>query len=306
MRLTRIICFGLVPCLWLLLPLSASAAPIGWIIDSTQSSLKLSIPDQPVVIDGFNATVRVRNQNSSQNNAWNVGNTAALSGVLNTDYTFNSIEFLAGSSISFLNSGSYRPNPVAYSLPLNPNGIASGGVFTNTTSAAAVYAGRLRTTTLLVTNDAFVFSLYNMVMGLQSGTLPMSGGFFDGDFAANSIAATIGDGRFAVDTTGITIIPDEIGAFGNVGGTNATPLGSIEYSGLVGTLTLPINFSFPFALTDDVALTAQFTGQIVAHYIPEPSTLVLSGLAIAVLGSLAWRRSLLARRSRLLMLGQQR
>lgn len=306
MRLTRIICFGLVPCLWLLLPLSASAAPIGWIIDSTQSSLKLSIPDQPVVIDGFNATVRVRNQNSSQNNAWNVGNTAALSGVLNTDYTFNSIEFLAGSSISFLNSGSYRPNPAAYSLPLNPDGIASGGVFTNTTSAAAVYAGRLRTTTLLVTNDAFVFSLYNMVMGLQSGTLPMSGGFFDGDFAANSIAATIGDGRFAVDTTGITIIPDEIGAFGNVGGTNATPLGSIEYSGLVGTLTLPINFSFPFALTDDVALTAQFTGQIVAHYIPEPSTLVLSGLAIAVLGSLAWRRSLLARRSRLLMLGQQR
>lgn len=284
---------GLVGVLFLAATQQLAAAPLGWIIDSSLSKVTLAIPDQAVIVDGISATLRVRNQSSANNgnNVWNVGNSAALSGMLWTETSlgpFGSIEFLPSTSLTMaLDSGLYRPNPAAYSAPLAPDGTASGGTFGNTSTAPAEFGARLRATTLLGTLDANYFSLDDTWWSFDSGSLPLTGLPGSQSFAANSVSALMG-GKMALDTVGVTSTPDEIFNFSGVGGTNTALTGTIEASGLALELTLPLNF--PITLDFEGALVqANVTGTLVAYHIPEPATVTLAAAALVTL-PLVWRR----------------
>lgn len=267
-----------------------AAAPLGWIIDPSQSKVTLSIPDQSVVIEGINATLRVRNQSSANNgnNVWNVGNSARLSGMLWTDYSFNSLEILPSSSATLaLNSGAYRPNPAAYSAPLQMDGTASGGTFTNTSTAQAEFGARLRATVLSQTQDANYFSLDDTWWSFDSPVLPLTNQLGMQTFAANTTSAQMG-GKMALDTVGVTSTPDEIFNFSGLGGTNTASTGTIDPNGLVLQLTLPLNFPISFYF-EDAIVQGNVTGTLVAHHIPEPTTMMLAAAGLMAL-PLAWQR----------------
>lgn len=280
---------------------SAHAALVTWNIDSTQSSLSLKINDTPFVVDGLgNVTLRVRNQATNQNNAWNTGNTAKIGGTIDTNYVDgSSIEFLPGqSNVVGVNSGNYRPNPAAYTGDTNPDpNLAEGGSFSNTTTSPAVFGARVRvsyTVLITLTSDAAFINFYNVNYELASGVLGLSG--TTSPFT-NSTTVGIQSSLLAVDGLAILgnqVVDDQILGVSNATAANSGANGQItDLGGQLRQLTVPIFLNLVIPLDDTYNLTAQATGQIVATAeipIPEPSALAMAGTGLVGLMFAAKRK----------------
>jgi hypothetical protein len=283
---------------------SAHAALVTWNIDSTQSSLSLKIGDTAFNVDGIgNITIRVRNQATNQNNAWNTGNTAKVGGTIDTNYVDGtSIEFLANQpNIVGVNSGNYRPNPASYTGDTNPDPtLAEGGSFSDTSTQAAVFGARVRASIASLfglTVDAAFINFFNVNYELASGVLGLSG--TNSNFT-NSTTVGILDSRLAVDgltVVGQTVIDDQIAQVDNATAANSGALGTLtDLGGQLRKITIPVllNLVIPLDDTNTYVLNAQATGQIVATaevQIPEPSTFAMAGLGVVGL-MLAARRKL--------------
>lgn len=280
---------------------TARAALVTWNIDSAQSKLSLKISDTPFAVDGIgNITIRVRNQATNQNNAWNTGNTAAVGGTISTNYVDgSSIEFLANQlNVVGVNSGNYRPNPAAYTGDTNPDPIlAEGGSFSNTSTAAAVFGARVRASVANLfgaTFDAAFINFFNVNYELSSAPLTITGASFP-----NATTIGIKSSFLAVDgltVLGQTVIDDQIAAVNNATAANSGAAGIVaNLGGLNRQITIPILLNLVIPLDDagTYILNAQATGTIVATAeipIPEPSTLAMAGIGMVGLMAVARRR----------------
>lgn len=281
---------------------SAHAALVSWNVDSTQSSLSLKISDTNYNVSGIgNVTLRVRNQNTSQNSAWNTGNTAKIGGTLDTNYVDGtSIQFLPNqANLTGVNSGNYRPNPAVYTGgTINGDGTASGGAFSNTTSAAAVFGARVRVSALggLVNADGAFINFYNVFYELASGVLGLSG---TNSAFTNATTVGIQSSLLAVDGQTVLsqqVVDDQIAKVANATATNSGAAGTLtDLGGQLRQITIPINLNLVIPLDDTgtYVLTAVATGQIVATAeipVPEPSTFAMAGMGLASMLYVARRK----------------
>ncbi len=273
----------------------AFAVSVSWDVESTQSSFKLAIPDQPVTLGTLSATMRLRNQNNA---TWTT-NTAPVDGFLATDVGsgITSVQFLGGSStLSGVNTGSYRPNPAAYNTA-STDANNTAGQFQNTSAAPAVYAARVNAQVSIITVNAGYISFTNVSYDLASAVLAVTGT----SFVSNTTTIGLADSTINFDSvsSGTTAIGDTIGNTGPINAVNsgggagsivACPIvtGSCLYGGVnLYKLTIPINLPVSVSLSG-VNLNGTATGSIVGYatIVPEPATLLataagLVGLAIA-------------------------
>jgi hypothetical protein len=276
------------------LPGLAGAVPMTWDIDQAASSLTLNVPDQNVTLEG--TTVQIRLRNATSTTTWNQGRTAAVDGTLSTDYVDGvSIQFLAGQHNAFgLTSGSFRPNPAAFN-PLNTNADNPNGQFTDTTTAPAVYAARVRGAALggLVQFDIGFVSFLDVFYDISSLVLPIN---LSGNFAGNALtmgvdSATIAFDGLVVSLIGSQPVADSPGAvFGPYLGTNTLAGATVTSPNPIGDpllrrLSIPVDLPLSLVL-EGVPLSASATGTIVAYgYVPlpEPATLALLGGGLVAL-----------------------
>ena len=248
---------------------------VTWTIDQSQSSLSLAVPDQDVTFGTTTANVKIRNQIGGNSGPWNVGNTAPISGSISTNYVDDaSIEFLANqANILGVNSGSYQPDPALYTGGVvNPDGTASGGSFSGTGTAPAVFGARVRATVVFTLDAAFA-SFYNVSYDTLSGVLPIA----SGNFAANSMDVGIKHALIAADGISIPLIgqpiADAISSIDAVMSPNGAAGGTITHTGaLARRLTLPISLNLSVPIDEDPThnLIATATGTIVADATLEP------------------------------------
>jgi len=291
---------GLTVCLGCLLP--AQAALISsWDIDSSVSYIRLTIPDQSFVLEGYTATARIRNTDTS---AWtdsgNGKRMAYYDGTIATNYDFHSLEFLNGQhEIRAIEGGSFRPDPAQY----DPNDLGNGQHYTGTAAKPAAYAGLIRGTMTLTFNAGY-FAFRDMLLDVDSGTIPMPN---FGSFSGNTTQIGIQQVQAALDGLLISIlgntmwVPDYLDYVDTAGVTGTNTLGgSVLDLGVTSDpghegehkykLTLSVNVPVQFYL-EPVYLNMTAAGQFVgyAYYVPEPTTLLLCGGG-AVLTILARRR----------------
>jgi hypothetical protein len=267
---------------------------VSWSIDSSQSQLRLAIPDQVLDLGDLNVTVRMRNQTGGST-SWNVGNVASVAGTLLTDYVDGpspTIQFLpstVGQTVG-VDSGSYRPNLANYTGgTVEPNGSATGGLFSSTASAPAVYGGLMRATVAIVTSDFAYLSFSDLSYSASSGALNVDP--VTGQFDASQTAFGILNGLMGVDLASTTLpvtFPDSIIQLGPFSVPNTLSMGLISTPAdnpQMRKLTLPI--LVPFYIEDgDAPISAILTGSIVATaLVPEPSSVAL--LACGAM-SLVW------------------
>lgn len=277
----------------------ASADLVNWDINPTQSSFKLSIPDQAVTIGTLSATMRLRNQNNA---TWST-NTAPVDGLLATDVGagISSIQFLGGqSALTGVNTGNYRPNPAAYSTAVT-DATNSAGTFTNTSSAAAVYAARVNASVSILTINIGMISFSNVSYDLNSAVLPVTGT----SFLSNTTTLGLADSQINFDSVSASTsgIGDTIGNTGpitavNTGGAAGSVIacpvlsGSCLQAGVnIYRITVPINLPVAVSLSG-VNLNGTATGSLVGYaFIPEPATFALLAAGVAGLAIRGRRRS---------------
>jgi len=292
------------------LALSASnvqADPLTFTIDSAQSYVTLTIPNFTFSGLAINLQGENRTNGAPLSTAWsastNTGNTAFVSGTIATDLTgalggpqnVTGVKFLAGSSAMLaLTSGNYRPNPAAYnsltsaynnnsSLPQNYGSVA------NTALGNAALSSFSNTTYDITSPSALPVGSVS-----PANTFPVDGGYNPANTVSTGISASI----FSVH--GLVLF-----SVGQVIGNGTSGLGSIvskEGPGTaLGTFTftsptnlqmvVPVNTPFAINLGGGVFLNGTATGQYVANAaVPEPSTLILAGLACVSLVAMARRR----------------
>lgn len=279
----------------------AFAVSVSWDVNPAQSSFKLAIPDQTVTLGTITATMRLRNQNNA---TWST-NTAPVDGFLATNVGagISSVEFIAGAStLSGVTTGSYRPNPAAYDTNVTDT-LNTGGTFTNTTTAAAVFAARINAQVSIITLNVGYISFNNVMYDVGSVVLPVTGT----SFASNSLALGLDDSTVMVDgisTIAGQVIPDVISQTGPILGTNssagagsivACPVvaGSCAFGGVdLYKITVPINMPVALSLSG-VNLNATATGTVVGYatIVPEPATLLIMASGLVGLGILGRRRT---------------
>jgi hypothetical protein len=266
----------------------ASAFLVNWDIDPAQSSFKLTVPDQNVSIGTISATMRLRNQNNA---AWTQNN-APVDGLLATDVGagISSIQFLGGaSSLTGVNTGSYRPNPAAYNTATT-DATNTAGTFTNSSSASGVYAARVNASVTFLTINTGYIAFRNVQYDVASAITAVSGT----TFAANALSVGILDSQIAFDSVngGTTGIGDALSQSGAILAVNSGA-GSgtiVDLGGGNYRLTVPVNLPVAISLSG-VNLNATATGTLVGFaFIPEPTTLVMLGLGIAGIAGYGRRR----------------
>lgn len=288
----------------------AQAAVVSWQIDSSQSYIRMSIPDYIPPIEG--APIRFRNYGNTANWVDSGGRFAPIGGTFDTayyPYGGDSIEFLGDSTnIYAIDTHTARPNPNAF----DPNATDASnpdGQYADTSSALADFAGRMRTTVTLLQADAAFFALRDTLFRIDSPPLV---GIVDGEGAFGPGSTTMGIAQTQVSVDGLSVLGAQIFADRNEmvtdlqatngGGLTLVSNGVVEPSGLVELqLTYNVDFSIPLHdLISDYPISTTMvtmTGLVVAKTyifeIPEPSS-----LAMAAIGGLGIAWQVVRRRSR--------
>lgn len=272
----------------------ASAISVNWDVNPAQSSFKLAIPDQSVTLGTITATMRLRNQNNA---AWTT-NSAPVDGLLATNVGagITSVEFLAGASaLTGVTTGSYRPNPAAYNTAVTDT-LNTAGTFSNTSTAAAVFAARINASVSIITLNVGYISFNNVFYDVGSVVLPVTGTAF----ASNTLALGLDDSTVQVDgisTLAGQVVPDIIAQTGPILGTNssagagsivACPIvsGACAFGGVdLYKITVPVNMPVALSLSG-VNLNATATGTVVGYatIVPEPATLLVMATGLVGLG----------------------
>lgn len=263
-------------------------ADVIWTVDSTQSFLRLVIPNQPAKLpDGTpSGNLNVTNQGSNSG-AWTSGNQAAIGGTLQTDFINGvSIQFLAGEhALVALNSANYAPDFDNWNAGTQsyspPNGVDTGS-----------FGGQLKTTAtglaLIAFNDIYRFALRDVIYDLGSGVVPLSGNTFN----ANATTFEMTDGMMGLRARSDSSVPpalilpsylDTPDALGfSISGTNANNMATITSQPGLLKLTLPINVSLKWSLHGNI-FTGTAQGTIVATTVPEASSVALSLFGIVAI-----------------------
>jgi hypothetical protein len=281
----------------------ASAELVQWEIDETLSEIELTVPDQVVTIDTTTATIRLRNQVGGDAGPWNVGNVAAIDGIISTDYLDGvSIEFLSGQHVAFtLASGSYQPNPLVFD-PNLANAENPLGQFADTSTASGSFGARVRATVSIFTVDAAFINFTDALLDVFSAPLAITSGSFDGTALDMGIdSALVAFDGLSVIVVG-QLIPDApdvliVDAFG----LNSEPGATITTPDPIGQpdlrqLTLPVDVDLLVDI-NGVPLDANASGTIVATttLVPEPGVAAMLGSGGLLLAVLDRRRSRRAR-----------
>jgi Dockerin type I domain/PEP-CTERM motif len=245
----------------------AGADLVTWDIDSAQSSVRLTIPDQTVNIPGTgDVTVMLRDAGSTTQWTDAGGRNAFLDGTVATNYAdASSIEFLSGMHDIFALQGvSVRPNPAQFTGPAdadNPDGTYAG-----TATAPAAYGAKVRGTVSIFTVDAAYIALRDVVYDISSGAVPLGAG--------TTIAAStsnFGVTSASIDADGLPLplslgqpIPDtRDAALSPLSGLDTAAGSVINTGGLGRKLTYNISTSIQVDI-QGVLLTGSASGQIVA------------------------------------------
>lgn len=240
-------------------------APMVWDIDPAASFIRLTIPDQPVVVPGL-GTVTVRLRDAGSTTQWTDagGRRAFLDGQIATDYVnFASISFQGGASGIFaLEQANLRPDPAQWNTATAQYG--------GTGTAPAAFGARIRgtyTVVLPITFDAGFMALRQVWFDLSSGVIPLGpGGEFAGSQTQFGIAAALAD----VDGLELPLglgqpIPDLLHEPVPAGMNANTSGGIIEnLGGPSRRLTLDVNVPILLEL-DAAVVTGSAAGKIVAY-----------------------------------------
>jgi len=274
----------------------SQASPVTWVVDSSASSISFAIPDQAVDLNSLgvplSGTVRIRNANNS---TW-TGNVARYTGTINTDFNKtvnNAIQFLPGSNVTGLNSGSYRPDPSTW----NGTGFPTAAV------GPSPYGAKVRMTVVIVTIDALYLAMDQMAFDMTSGALPIVGGALGLNGTTNlqlTSGRANGDG-LAGNLLGTPYdIPDFQSSLAGLnqaisGAPNTSTVATGVYNPVIGgsynrKMTLAVRIPIVQNLSG-LLINMTIAGTITAYaLVPEPATFALAGFGAIPLGFLAWRR----------------
>jgi hypothetical protein len=261
----------------------AQASPVSWNVDPVQSYIRLSIPDQSVVIDGTSVTMRLRGANNA---AWSDSNGARafLDGTIATELQPGSIEFLGSAHNLFaLESGSYRPSPAQWD-PNATNVDNPDGQYIGTDGAPAAFAAKARGSVLLITPDLAYLAFRSVQFDVDSGAIPLAYNFGGATFAGGTNSFGIQSAAIDIDGLAAQLVGQPVPDMRNkllsdLIGWNVLGGTIVNFTSFGPELTLLVNT--PIAIeVDGVPLQAIVSGQIVAYTtIPEPSSILLAGCA---------------------------
>ena len=259
----------------------AMAAPVNWLIDSNQSWIRLSVPDQVINIGGGNVLpVGLRDQTATPGdpaapNWTDAGKRlAAVSGVLSTTMTPNSIEFNYGAHAAPATaSGNFRPDAGSW----------NGTSFDTSLGATSpsVFAADLTVQGVLTVAYLNFYNVNTEYAGIATGLVDYAG-VAAGALKIGADAGTI------LDLDALQLIGDSrtvlATLMGNVTmGTN----GSLSITDLGGMdRRLDLTYDVPFVvLINGLPVNASFESVVVAYAtVPEPASAGLVGLAFAMIG----------------------
>ena len=275
-------------------------------LDSTKSYLTLNVPNFSYSGNAISLTGQNRTNGAPISTAWSAstttGNTAFMTGTIATTVggslsgkTLTAIQFVSGANnLSALNSGNYRPNPVAYN--------AMTSAFNNNNPAPGNYGW----TTRVPLGNGGLVSLENVQYDIGTNSaLPASATLNSGTFNVNGTGINTGnpvnlgilDSTFSLQGLGILlapIFPSLVTSFAIDSGITSAGVGTYTFTSPTN-LQIKIPFSVPF--TSDfvpgsgLLANGTMTGQIVANaHVPEPSTIGLAVLGFVSLVTLVRRR----------------
>lgn len=279
-------------CLFALLVSLANRSPahagfvVQWNIDSAQSFVQLALPQQEILIDGSEITIRMRNQ--SGGTAWNQGNKANVGGSIATevDLLGSTIDFLGGqSNIYGINSGSYKPN--------------GGSPPNNDSASPAVFGAKVQADIVLLGfSDVANIAIRNILFNIDSGAIPISPVYPNTGpqtFNANQIS-------FGVQSATMFYAGYSYGSGLGAGAApfaptlnlNTSTSGSISVPDPLNPTLKKLTFTLNIPIVVDLGglpLVGTGTGTIVAYaQVPEASSFLMIGLALAVFAVPAVKR----------------
>lgn len=268
----------------------ATAAPVVFTIDSTQSLIALSGSMVSGDINNPQLTIALLSQSFAPFTAQNITNSlqTRYGGTITAEYSSSAstIEFLGASAVAN-NGGSYRPNDLAASA---------------TARAPANYGGAIDIPSL----GGADLALRQLIASITSGVISMSGPSYNWTFSSTEQGLGLSQGR--IDYAGSGSIGGALGTgtfdlVGNTAANAGTIPGSLVLVGpttnATATLTIPIRLSFSQTIlgadtpdaTDDIFVDLLLAGQIVAvAVVPEASSLVMLGLVGSLVGYVGYRR----------------
>jgi hypothetical protein len=255
---------------------TASADPVTWNVDPTNSYIRLTIPDQSVTVSNV-GSVTFQMRDASDNNQWTDagGRRASLDGQLVTDYADGtSITFLSNpGDIYALETTSLRPNPADWD--------AATTNYTGTSTAPAALGGRVRGN-LIVTFDA-AYAAFRSVQLVLSNAAPGAIPITSGMFAANTTSCGIASALSDVDGLALPYglgqpIPDLLNTpLEPLVGQNAAGGTIANLGGLNRQLTYTINLPNLSIDLSGTVVTGSAAGLIIASaVIPAPPAPTLS------------------------------
>lgn len=264
------------------------AAAVNWTIDSSQSYIRLNIPDQIINIGGGNVLpVAMRDQGANPGSAvassWTDAGKrlAGLSGTISSNMTANSISFTSGTHAApAVASGLWRPDAASWDGSTFNTGLGA--------TTPSVFAADLTVQGLL---RAAFLNFYNVntdYAGTATGLVNYAGAG-SGSYNTGALAGT------TMDLDALTLITDGRSSLAALIGTvNLGSNGSLSINDLGGlNRELVMNHNVGFVvLINGLPVNASFDSQVVARAIvPEPTAAALVGVALSLV-SLRRRRSI--------------